>query len=449
MPRYRGSSQACRHSSTPVWRAARRASWTSSRTGPTTSCGSSSSREPERRRPRMSASRMGESSPASQPRSSSNDVRHLVDDVVEEAKRAAQPPHADAGRVDRLGRGVVAQPDVAEEDRRALRAQVGHDQGRPPLGLDARRLAQDVGDLAGDRRRACAVEQPGHPVEVGLVAGRAQLHLDLAPHDRVRVGADGRARDPVVGDLDQQLTVRVEDVGRMPGGPDRRHRTHGVVPDDARDAATQRRGQGAGGGLALHLGPRVPGGDLQVPAGVRAALAVAQGHAEQPKRRSVGVVVGRRQLVLGGLHAAAVGCHRGKVRHHPVVIDVEGHLTFVVVLDAHVRPPVQPRLTTSPGDTTVHAGRPARAVGRALDAVEAARVERRPRPSGVGGDVRPARPDRDRDVPLVRVARPTPTGTRKVGPSPGATLDPPSLLHAAFPSELVGLPKSPPSAMPL
>ena len=206
MPRYRGSSQDCRHSCMAVSRPARKAR--GPRPGPA-------------RRRRAVPARRGRP-----PVGGRGCRRHGSGRAVRPASpgpRRTRPGHRrPRGRRGEACFATAARrpwsrgpppawgrraAHIAEEDRRTLCAQVGHDQGRPPLVLDSRRFAQDMGDLAGHRCRARAVEQLDHPVEVGLLAGRPQLDLDLAPDEGVCVGAGGRARHPVVGQLDQQLTA--------------------------------------------------------------------------------------------------------------------------------------------------------------------------------------------------------------------------------------------------
>ena len=274
-----------------------------------------------------------------------------------------------------------------------------------------------MGDLAGDDRRPSAVEECGDPVEVVLVAGRARARPP--PHARRR--GTRRRRRPC----------------RSPGRRPARRPAHRWC-----------RGSGSSVWSSGSSPPdgrcRPPGPQPAVGVAPRAGTPRPRGSAPRSARRPPGssdATPHPRLLPDGaGSCRAAAGSssrcrstsppararpsppgrpwrHGGEVGDRPVVVDVEGQLPLPVVLDAHATPISAARASAGrPGPALRTPNRPG---PRCTRRCRSSRWERPPGPSGVDGDVGPARSDGERhgrEVGYPGRPRPVPRGAGRRRP---------------------------------
>ena len=104
------------------------------------------------------------------------------------------------------------------------------------------------------------------------------LHLDLAPsreHGRI---AEGGGADVVVGQFEQRGAVGRNDPVPHAPGPEHRDLPQGLPGGDAAGQRIQLGGHVLAVGRQADLGAGLPGGNLQLPAGVGVPTAPAQRH---------------------------------------------------------------------------------------------------------------------------------------------------------------------------
>ncbi len=207
-----------------------------------------------------------------------------VEDLAVGLEGAARPAAGDAQLVDGIGQAAPYGRVLGDEGV-ALFAQVREDvRARGALGGAGRgaggRCGSGLGEGPGELGGGVGDPDPG-PAESLLdgveevgVGAFGELHLDLGPGgDGVGLfGADG-----VGGELGEEGAVGVEEVADLAGGEQADLGGEAALAD----AGAQEGGEGAGDGVAEGGGDLVadPRGDgqFEVPAGVRAAGAAAEG----------------------------------------------------------------------------------------------------------------------------------------------------------------------------